>query len=90
MLRVPAPGRTVGAQVRLKILAREVMLAADAARGVVTVSPYAEAGGDGLLPAQVTANAARRLALARDKAVLALVKSVSVVVMTRSGGADGD
>ena len=115
VLRVPASGRAVGTPVRLKIPAREVMLAAaasvdrlpplsvqnilavrvaalaaDAARGVVTVSLHAEAGGGGLLLAQVTADSARRLALAPDKAVLALVKSVSVVVMTRSGGADGD
>jgi molybdate transport system ATP-binding protein len=112
LLRVPSVGADtrVSAGVRLKIPAREVMLAAagtsermpllsvqnllparvvavsdDAARGVVTVSLRAvassgEAGG--LMLAQVTADSARRLSLAPGLAVLALVKSVSIVVMT--------
>ncbi len=111
LLRVPSAGTgiQVGAGVRLKIPAREVMLAAagtsermpvlsvqnllparvvalsdDAARGVVTVSLRAVGEGEasGLMLAQVTADSARRLSLAPGLAVLALVKSVSIVVMT--------
>lgn len=109
LLRVPASGWQAGARVRLKIPAREVMLAgvasvdrlpplsvqnvlavrvvalaADTARGVVTVSLRAgDKAAGGILLAQVTADSARRLALAPGGAVLALVKSVSIVVMTR-------
>ncbi len=120
VLRLPGPVGPVGAQVRLKIPAHEVMLAAataaerlpvlsvqnvlparvaamvsDASRGLVMVSLQAEkgtggeAGGDGGLLAQVTADSARRLTLAPGVAVLALVKSVSIVVLGRSGGTYG-
>ena len=118
VLRVPGAGRRVGAGVRLKIPAREVMLAAasagepmpvlsvqnvlatrvlalaeDLPRGVVTVSlrPDRDGGVDGgIILAQVTADSARRLALSPGVAALALVKSVSIVVLALQGETDGD
>ena len=108
LLRVPSSGLRIGDAVRLKIPAREVMLAAtdasgrmpllsvqnmlaarvvalsaDTVRGVVTVSLEAPDEAGGLMLAQVTADSARRLSLAPGLPVLALVKSVSIVVMTR-------
>jgi len=105
LLRVPmAPGRQVGARVRLKIPAHEVMLASatavdqlpllsvqnvlavrvvaladDTARGVMTVS-LAPPGG-GTMLAQVTSASGRRLGLSPGLPLLALVKSVSIVVL---------
>ncbi len=118
VLRVPAAGRRVGAMVRLKIPAREVMLATasagepmpvlsvqnvlatrvlalaeDVPRGVVTVSlrPDPDGAADGgIILAQVTADSARRLALSPGVAALALVKSVSIVVLAPQGDRDGE
>ncbi len=118
VLRVPGSGRSVGAMVRLKIPAREVMLAAasagerlpllsvqnvlatrvvalaeDLPRGVVTVSlrPDAQDGADGgVILAQVTADSARRLSLSPGSRALALVKSVSIVVLALQGERHGD
>ena len=116
VLRVPGSHRRIGAMVRLKIPAHEVMLAAAAAadqlpmlsvqnvlatrvvalaedlpRGVVTVSlqPDADGGGEGgVILAQVTSDSARRLGLSPGAAALALVKSVSIVVLALQGDLD--
>ena len=116
VLRVPGVECRIGAAVRLKIPAHEVILVAasaaerlpmlsvqnvlatrvvalaeDLSRGVVTVSLRADADGTvGVILAQVTADSARRLSLSPGVAVLALVKSVSIVVLALQGDADGD
>ncbi len=103
LLRVPAWAPAIGAAVRLKIPAREVMLsapgllpalsvqnllaarvealAADPDRGTVTASLRPEAAGEGILLSRVTADAARRLALAPGLPILALVKAVAIEVL---------
>lgn len=112
-LRVPALARRIGDRVRLKIPARDVMLAAaeavgqlprlsvqnvlpvrvaalSAGAGVVTLSLRPRDGGGGLMLAQVTADSAQRLLLSTDMALLALVKSVSVVVLAQGEQADAE
>ena len=103
LLRLPRPGGRAGETLRLKIPAREVMLAGmgplptlsvqnllacrveaaapDQERGVVTVRLAPQAGGGGLLLAQVTADSARRLRVADGVPMLALVKSVAIEVL---------
>ncbi len=87
LLRLQGVPPETSAQNVVPVRVRTVRLAAGDALAVVVLEP--EAGGDGVLLARVTRDSVRRLALAPGCPLLALVKSVSIVVPDRKEDADG-
>ncbi len=87
LLRLQGAPPETSAQNVVPVRVRTVRLAAGDALAVVVLEP--QAGGGGVLLARVTRDSVRRLALAPGCLLLALVKSVSIVVPDREEDADG-
>ena len=86
LLRSEGTAPDTSAQNVVPVRVRTVRTAADDALAVVALEP--DGGGDGVLLARVTRDSVQRLRLAPGERLLALVKSVSIVV--QGDGEDGD